>query len=75
MFRTSSHTEISEILLTMDSSNNFAITEYGVVGTNGTLGSIAPEYLGNQLSALKATTINSGTTVTIKATLLNPYTG
>jgi hypothetical protein len=74
MFRTSSHTEISEILLTMDSSNNFAITEYGVVGTNGTLGSIAPEYLGNQLSALKATTLNSGTTVTIKATLLNPYT-
>jgi hypothetical protein len=74
MFRTSSHTEISEILLTMDSSNNFAITEYAVVGTNGTLGSIAPEYLGSQLSALKATTINSGTTVTIKATLLNPYT-
>jgi hypothetical protein len=75
MFRTSSHTEISEILLTMDSLNNFAITEYGVVGTNGTLGSIAPEYLGEGIgSALKATTINAGTTVTIKATLLNPYT-
>jgi hypothetical protein len=75
MFRTSTHTEISEILLTMDSSNNFAITEYAVVGTNGTLGSIAPEYYGTGSgSALKATTINAGTTVTIKATLLNPYT-
>jgi hypothetical protein len=75
MFRTSSHTEISEILLTMDSSNNFAITEYAVVGTNGTLGSIAPEYYGaGSGSALKATTVNAGTTVTIKATLLNPYT-
>jgi hypothetical protein len=75
MFRTSTHTEISEILLTMDSSNNFAVTEYAIVGTNGTLGSIAPEYYGTGSgSALKATTINAGTTVTIKATLLNPYT-
>jgi hypothetical protein len=75
MFRTSSHTEISEILLTMDSLNNFAITEYAVVGTNGTLGTIEPEYFGaGNGSALKATTVNSGTTVTIKATLLNPYT-
>jgi hypothetical protein len=75
MFRTSTHTEISEILLTMDSSNNFAVTEYAVVGTNGTLGTIEPEYYGaGSGSALKATTVNSGTTVTIKATLLNPYT-
>ena len=75
MFRTSTHTEISEILLTMDSSNNFAVTEYGTVGTNGTLGTIEPYYYaaGNS-SQLKATTVNANTTVTIKATLLNPYT-
>jgi hypothetical protein len=75
MFRTSTHTEISEILLTMDSSNNFAVTEYAIVGTNGTLGTVEPEYYSSESgSALKATTVNAGTTVTIKATLLNPYT-
>jgi hypothetical protein len=34
------HNEISEILLTLDSSNNVAITEYAIVGTNGPRGTI-----------------------------------
>jgi hypothetical protein len=34
------HNEISEILLTLDSSDNVAITEYAIVGTNGPRGTI-----------------------------------
>ena len=35
-----SHTEVSEVLLTLDTSDNVAITEYAVVGTNGSLGTV-----------------------------------
>lgn len=31
------HTEVAEILLTLDTSNNIAITEYAIVGTNGNI--------------------------------------
>jgi hypothetical protein len=34
------HNEISEILVTLDSSDNVAITEYAIVGTNGSRGTI-----------------------------------
>jgi len=34
------HNEISEILVTLDASGNVAITEYAIVGTNGTRGTI-----------------------------------
>lgn len=36
----STHTEVSEVLITLDTSDNIAITEYAVVGTNGSLGTI-----------------------------------
>ena len=42
-------TEISEILLTTDSSNNIAITEYGIVGTNGSLSTISASVSGGQV--------------------------
>jgi hypothetical protein len=35
------HTQVSEILLTLDTSNNVAITEYAMVGTNGSLGDVS----------------------------------
>jgi hypothetical protein len=35
-----SHTEVSEILLTLDTPNNIAITEYAIVGTNGSIGTV-----------------------------------
>jgi hypothetical protein len=37
------HTQVSEVLLTLDSSNNVAITEYAIVGTNGNLGNISAD--------------------------------
>lgn len=37
------HNEISEILVTLDSSDNVAITEYAIVGTNGTRGTITAD--------------------------------
>ena len=37
------HNEISEILVTLDSSNNVAITEYAIVGTNGSRGTITAD--------------------------------
>lgn len=35
--------EVSEILVTLDSSDNVAITEYAIVGTNGTRGTITAD--------------------------------
>lgn len=41
--KSGTHTEISKVLVTLDSSDNIAISEYGVVGTNGSLSSITAE--------------------------------
>ncbi len=38
-----SHSEVSEVLLALDSSGNIAITEYAVVGTNGSLSTVTAE--------------------------------
>lgn len=38
------HTEVSEILVTLDTSNNVAITEYAIVGTNGNIGDVNAIY-------------------------------
>jgi hypothetical protein len=38
------HTEVAEILLTLDTSNNIAITEYAIVGTNGNIVDITAEF-------------------------------
>jgi hypothetical protein len=38
------HTQVSEILLTLDTSDNIAITEYAIVGTNGNLGNLSATF-------------------------------
>lgn len=43
-FKSGVHTQVSELLLTLDTSNNVAVTEYGEVGTNGSLGTINAIY-------------------------------
>jgi hypothetical protein len=40
------HTQVSELLITLDSSNNVAVTEYGIVTTNGNLADVWAEYKG-----------------------------
>jgi hypothetical protein len=63
------HTEISKVLLTLDTSDNIAITEYGIVGTNGSASSISADISGTNVRLL-ATTTNNNSTVTVMGTLL-----
>lgn len=65
----STHTEISKVLLTLDSSDNIAITEYGIVSTNGSLVSVSADISGTDVR-LRVTTANNSTTVTVAGTLL-----
>jgi len=63
------HTEISKVLLTLDSSDNIAITEYGIVGTNGSASTISAGISGANVQLL-VTTANNNSTVTVMGTLL-----
>jgi hypothetical protein len=63
------HTEISKVLLTLDANDNVAITEYGVVGTNGSASTISAAVQGLFVK-LTVTTANNDSTVTVMGTLL-----
>ena len=63
------HTEISKVLLTLDVNNNIAITEYGIVGTNGSASSISATINGANVELL-VDTENNSSTVTVVGTLL-----
>jgi hypothetical protein len=63
------HTEISKVLLTLDTSDNIAITEYGIVGTNGASMTISADIDGSNVRLL-VTTANNTSTVTVVGTLL-----
>ena len=66
---TGTHTEVSEVLVTLDSSNNIAITEFAVVGTNGSLSTITAGMNGTDVELL-VTTANNNSDVTVSGTLL-----
>jgi hypothetical protein len=63
------HTEISKVLLTLDVNDNIAITEYGIVGTNGSASTISAGISGADVQLL-VTTANNNSTVTVMGTLL-----
>lgn len=63
------HTEISKVLLTLDVNDNIAITEYGIVGTNGSGMTVSAGISGTDVQLL-VTTANNNTTVTAVGTLL-----
>ena len=63
------HTEVSEVLLTLDTSDNIAITEYAIVGTNGSASAISAAMNGTDVELL-VTTTNNSSTVTVMGTLL-----
>jgi hypothetical protein len=65
----STHTEISKVLLTLDTADNIAITEYGIVGTNGASMTISADIDGANVRLL-VTTANNTSTVTVVGTLL-----
>jgi hypothetical protein len=66
----STHTEVSEVLLTLDSSDNIAITEFAVVSTNGSASTISANISGSNVQLL-VTPNNNGSTVTVFGTLLS----
>ena len=68
-FATATHSQISEILLTTDSSNNIAITDFAETGTNGSLGTISASYLSGNIG-VEVSTVYANTTVTVVATLI-----
>ena len=63
------HTEVSKVILTLDTSDNIAITEYAMVGTNGSLGSVSADVSGTDVR-LRVTTNNNNSDVTVVGTLL-----
>ena len=65
----STHTEVSEILVTLDTSDNVAITEYAIVSTNGNLCTITAGINGSNVELL-ATAGTANTDVTVFGTLI-----
>jgi hypothetical protein len=43
------HTEVTEVLLTLDAADNIAMTEYAIVGTNGSRGTITADISGTSV--------------------------
>ena len=68
-FATATHSQVSEVLLTTDSSNNVAITEFAEVGTNGSLGTVTAVYNSGNIG-VQVDTVYANTTVTVMATLI-----
>jgi hypothetical protein len=64
-----SHTEVSEVLLTLDASDNVAITEYAIVGTNGSAMTVSADVSGTDVR-LRVQTANNNSTVNVVGTLL-----
>jgi hypothetical protein len=62
------HNEISEILVTLDSSDNVAVTEYAIVGTNGSRGTITADVSGSNVR-IRVTPVNNST-VKVSGTLI-----
>jgi hypothetical protein len=60
--------EVSEILLTLDSSDNIAITEYAIIGTNGSRGSITARVSGANVE-VRVDPVNDST-IKVTGTLL-----
>lgn len=63
------HTEISEILVTLDTSDNIAITEYAIVSTNGSLITVTAGINGVNVEIL-VTAGTANTDVTVVGTLV-----
>jgi hypothetical protein len=65
----STHTEVSEVLLTLDTSDNIAITEFAIVSTNGSASGISAGINDSNVELL-VTPTNASSTITVVGTLL-----
>jgi hypothetical protein len=68
-FAYGTHTEVSEVLLTLDTSDNVGITEYAIVSTNGSLGSVTADVSGSDVR-LRVTAGTATTTCHVVGTLV-----
>jgi hypothetical protein len=66
---TATHSQISEIMVTLDSSDNVAITEFGIVYTNVELATVDADVSGTDVR-VRVTTLNASTDVTVVGMLL-----
>lgn len=66
---TQDNTEISKILLTLDNLDNISITEYGVVATDTSLGSISADMSGVNVR-IRITTSQNDSVITVAGTLV-----
>jgi len=63
------NTEVSKVLLTLDTADNIAITEYGIVATNVSLAGVSAVVSGSNVE-LRVTTLNNTSVITVVGTLL-----
>lgn len=63
------HTHVSELIVTLDTSDNIALNEYGITTTNGSLMTIDAD-INNSNVRLRVTPANNNTEVMAHATLL-----
>ena len=63
------NTEMSKVLLTLDTSDNIAITEYGIVSTNVALSTVSAAISGSNVE-LRVTTLNNTSVITVMGTLI-----
>ena len=63
------HSEVSRFVLTLDSANNVAVTEYAIVGTNGS-GSVITAEMNGDIVELKVTPVYDATDIIVTGTIL-----
>lgn len=68
---TSTHSQVSEVMITLDASSNVAITEFAIVYTDVELATVTADIDGITGSVrVRVTTLNASTDVTVVGTLL-----
>ena len=64
------HTQVSDLVVTLDTSNNVAVSEYGITYSNGTeLAAITADYSGSDVR-IRVTPANNNTEVVVVGTLI-----
>ena len=64
------HTQVSEVLVTLDTANNVAITEYALVGTNGNIGDVSAYFESADNNVYLTVTSANAVAVNVMGTLL-----
>jgi hypothetical protein len=67
--KTSTHSQVSEVLVTLDSADNVAITEFAMVQTDGELATVTVDVSGTDVRVI-VTTLGASTDYSVFGTLL-----